>query len=68
MDTGYSLLAELKIDTRGGLPVKRKAYRNPLIANEGLLRQLEQWEGAEIIRQSSSAFAAPCLLVPKKNG
>ena len=65
---GYSTLAELQINTGDALPVSKRPYRNPLVANAGFLKQLEQWEEAGIIRRSKSAWAAPCLLVPKKNG
>ena len=65
---GYCTEAELRIPTGNHPPVARRAYRNPLIANSGFLQQLEQWEDKGIIRRSNSAYAAPCLLVPKKNG
>ena len=65
---GFSTITELEINTGTAPPVTRKAYRNPLVANAGFLKQLEEWEDAGIIRRSRSAWAAPCLLVPKKNG
>ena len=65
---GYSSVAELEINTGAALPVSKRPYRNPLVANAGFLKQLEQWEEKGIIRRSKSAWAAPCLLVPKKNG
>ena len=65
---GYSTVGELAIPTGSGRPVARKPFRNPLVANEGFMKQLREWEDAGIIRRSQSAWAAPVLLVPKKNG
>jgi len=68
LNPGLTTLAELEINTGRHLPVARRAYRNPLIANAGFLKQLEEWETEGIIRRSKSAWAAPVLLVPKKDG
>ena len=65
---GFSSLAELEIDTGNARPVAKKPYRNPLVANPAFLKQLEQWEDMHIIRRSNSAWAAPVLVVPKKDG
>ena len=65
---GFTGVAELEINTGDSRPVSRKGYRNPMVANAGFLRQLEQWEDEGIVRRSSSAWSAPAMVVPKKNG
>jgi hypothetical protein len=65
---GLCTLAEMRLDTGDARPVARRPYRNALIASAGFLDQLMQWEKKGIIRRSSSAWSAPVLLVPKKNG
>jgi hypothetical protein len=65
---GNSTITSLHIDTGDAAPVANRPYRNPMSARAGFLKQLEEWEEEGIIRRSKSAWAAPVLLVPKKDG
>jgi hypothetical protein len=65
---GNFIITSLHIDTGDTAPVAKRPYRNPMSARAGFLKQLDEWDEEGIIRRSKSAWAAPVLLVPKKDG
>ena len=57
-----------EINTGSARPVASKGFRNPKVANPEFHTQLLEWEAAGIIERSTSPWAAPVLIVPKKSG
>ena len=67
-DLGLTHLVEHTIDTANATPVKQRPRRTPLAfagEEENVIKDLEE---KGIIRQSSSPWASPIVLVRKKNG
>ena len=59
---------ELKIDTGNARPVSSRGYRNPKLSDPAFRQQILEWEDIGIVEKSTSAWAAPVLVVPKKSG
>ena len=67
IELGKTNVVTLQIDTKDEEPVKQRPYKTPLTLRPQLEQQLEEMLQAGIIRHSSSAYAAPIILVPKKD-
>ena len=67
-DLGHLKTIEHRIETGDNPPVKQRPYRVPQILKEDLRNHLTNLLEHDVIRQSSSPFASPCLLVKKKDG
>ena len=59
---------ESKIDTGNARPVASRGYRNPKLSDPAFRQQILEWEDIGIVEKSTSAWAAPVLVVPKKSG
>lgn len=51
-----------------GSPIYQRAYRSPLSKREAIDNEVDKMLRLGIIRESSSPWASPVLLVPKKDG
>jgi len=60
-------LIEHSIETEGSSPIRHRPYRTPFKLQEELKRHLDEMIKHGIIRESSSPWAAPILLVKKPN-
>ena len=56
------------IETGNSLPVRQRAYRTPLMKRDVVEKEVEKLLRDGIIRKSSSPYASPIVLVPKKDG
>ena len=65
--TGQCGLTELRIKTRGA-PICQKAYRTPLTKRKLIDDAIREMLEDGVIRPSSSPWASPVTLVPKKDG
>ncbi len=57
----------MDIQTTGN-PIHQRAYRSPLAKRQAIDAEIDKLLEMGIIRESSSPWAAPVLLVPKKDG
>lgn len=67
-DLGCTTAAELKIDLIDDRPVTYKPYRMNPAGKEKVREIVNELLEANIIRESSSPFSSPVILVQKKNG
>lgn len=67
-DLGRTHLASHKIDTGSAQPVKLPPRRVPLHLQQDVAEQIKQMQDNGIIRPSCSPWAAPVVLVRKKDG
>ena len=58
----------LEINTPNARPIKQRAYKASPDDLEFLGTEIEEMEKRGIIRESSSPWSSPVVLVPKKNG
>ena len=57
-----------RIDLKNDIPIACKPFRTPHSKTEIIDQEIDRMLKCGIIKHSKSAFAAPCLLVFKKNG
>ena len=68
MDPGRTSLAEQSIDTGSASPVRHPPYRVPYAYKDAMEQELSGMLEAGIVEPSSSEWAAPIVLVKKKDG
>ena len=56
------------IETGDHPPIKQQPYRTPVVHREKIAKLVEEMQKQEIIQPSSSPWASPVVLVPKKDG
>ena len=61
-------LIECTIDTADARPIRQRAYRTALSKRKEISRQVDDMLAQGIIRPSTSPWASPITLVPKKSG
>lgn len=61
-------VVEMSIDTGDAHPIRQRAYRIPLAKMKTVEQELEKMLDDGIIEPSTSAWASPLTLVPKKDG
>ena len=55
------------IETGDHPPIKQQPYRTPIVHREKIAKLVEEMQQKEIIQPSSSPWASPVVLVPKKD-
>ena len=61
-------LVQHEISTGNARPIKQRAYRAPPDTNEFLKKEIDTMLDKSIIRESSSPWSSPVVVVPKHNG
>lgn len=56
------------IDTCGHPPIKQQPYRSPAIYRERVSEMIDKMREQGVVQPSSSPWASPIVLVPKKDG
>ena len=67
-DVGCTHLIQHDIDTGDSLPIKLRPRRLPLARQEAADKVLWEMQQTGIVEPSDSPWAAPVVMVPKKNG
>ena len=65
---GRCIVEPCNINTGDAHPVKQRPYRMPLEKRKVVEQQIREMLDAKVIRPSSSPWASPVVLVPKKDG
>ncbi|KAL7301911.1 hypothetical protein TKK_0005508 [Trichogramma kaykai] len=66
---GCALGIEVEINEKSdATPVNCKPYRSSVLEREKMREILQEWREAGVIRDTTSPYANPVMLVPKKNG
>ena len=68
MDVGHTTVVKHKIDTQGHEPIKQRPYRIPHHLREIANKEVKDMLDKNIIKPSNSPWAAPVVLIQKKNG
>ena len=61
-------LVQHAIDTGDKPPLKQPPYRTPVVRREKVAQLIKEMQEQGIVQPSSSAWASPVVLVPKKDG
>ena len=68
-DLGKTDLIEMEISVEpGSVPVAGRPYRANITEREEIRRIVGEWKRVGIVRETSSPYASPVVLVKKKNG
>ena len=67
-ELGCTSLVKHTIDTGDNPPIKQQPYRTPMIYRERMAEMIEDMQAQGIVQPSSSPWASPMVLVPKKDG
>ena len=68
IDLGCTHPVSMKIDTGNHSPIACKPYRAPLLKREFIEKKVEEMLKAGLIQESDSPWAAPVVIVDKKDG
>ena len=58
----------MKLQLNNPIPIRQRPYRTPLLKRKEIERQVEELLQMGVIRPSTSPWASPVKLVPKKDG
>jgi transposase InsO family protein len=68
LDLGSTNVIQYNIDTGDHPPIKQRAYRIPHLQKPVVEEHLKNMLNAKVIQPSTSPWAAPIVMVPKKDG
>ena len=68
IELGQTHVVEHTINTKDAAPIKQRAYRIASSNQEFIQKEIQTMFEKGLIRESSSPWASPIVLVPKKNG
>jgi hypothetical protein len=68
IDLGQTHVVEHTINTKDASPIKQRAYRIAPSNHDFIQREIQTMLNKGLIQESSSSWASPIVLVPKKNG
>ena len=66
-ELGCTSLVKHTIDTGDHPPIKQQPYRTPMIYQEKITEMIDGMQAQGVVRPSSSPWASPVVLVPKKD-
>ena len=67
-ELGHSTLVQHHIDTGESAPLKQQPYRTPIVQRDRISQLIKEMQEQGIVKPSSSPWASPVVLVPKKDG
>ena len=67
-ELGCTNVTSHRIETGDHRPIKQMPYRTPIIHRDKISQMVSEMEKQGVIRPSSSPWASPVVLVPKKDG
>ena len=67
-ELGCTSILQHRIDTADHSPIKQQPYRIPMVRREKVSDMIDSMEKQGIVQQSTSPWASPVVLVPKKDG
>ena len=67
-ELGCTNVVSHKIDTGDHHPIKQMPYRTPIVYRDKISQMVNEMEERGIVQPSSSPWASPVTLVPKKDG
>ena len=67
-ELGRCDMVQHRIDTGNSLPIKQQPYRTPVIKRDKIAELIKNMQQQGIVQPSSSPWASPVVLVPKKDG
>jgi len=68
LELGTTDIVKMTIDTGDAQPIKQKPYRTPLLQRPIIEKHINNMLDAGIIKESTSPWSSPVVLVPKKGG
>ena len=68
LELGRTNTVEMKLDTGDSHPIRSKPYRTPLAQRSLVEDHVKQMMDAKVISPSTSPWASPIVIVPKKDG
>ena len=67
-DLGKTDLVKMSLDTGDSRPIKQKPYKTPFSLRPEVEKHIDDLLKADLIRRSTSPWASPIIVVPKKDG
>ena len=67
-ELGCTNLVEHTIDTGDHAPIRQQPYRTPVVRRQQMDEMVTAMQKQGIVEPSSSPWASPVILVPKKDG
>ena len=67
-ELGCTNVVSHRIDTGDHRPIKQMPYRTPIVYRDKISQMVKEMEERGIVQPSSSPWASPVVLVPKKDG
>ena len=67
-ELGHTELGQHHVDTGESPPIKQPARRIPFVHREKISVMVDEMQKLGVVRPSSSSWASPVVLVPKKDG
>ena len=67
-DLGKTNLVKMTLDTGDSAPIKQKPYKTPFSLRPEVEKHIDDLLTANLIRPSTSPWASPIIVVPKKDG
>ena len=67
-ELGCTDVLKHSIDVGGHSPIKQQPYRTPMVRREKMAEMITKMQEQGVVQPSSSPWASPVVLVPKKDG
>ena len=67
-ELGCTNILTHSIDTGDSHPIRQQPYRTPMVRREKMAGMIDEMQAQGVVRPSSSPWASPVVLVPKKDG
>ena len=67
-ELGCTNILQHSVNTRDHPPIKQQPYRTPVVRREKVAEMISAMEKQGVVQSSTSPWASPVVLVPKKDG